>query len=298
MLCCQQQPVSSNLTKLRIFSPDMKKEPADVSIRAWQSNGVLRERYSYTSGAVEPIAKHSHIEYQFGLSFNCEGQYYYRGVYNSIPTCSLSIIHSGEIHAPSDRTYLEASADFEMMHISPECLRQTASEMAEKSASLPFFSTAFLTDRTLNHLFLAITNPEKFRLQQDVALLQFLSYLIKNHASNSPTLSPLKSTHEAIKLAREYLHAHYSNDISLSELAAIAGLSKFHFCRIFQKELGVSASVYQTQLRIAHAKKLLIQGIEIAKVAAITGFYDQSHFSWHFKRQVGVTPRKYAKKQQ
>lgn len=275
----------------------MKKKPADVSIRAWESNGILREKYNYTSGFVEPIPKHSHPEYQFGLSFNCQGEYRYRGAYNSIPTGSLSIIHSGEVHAPSDRTYLESPADFEMMHISPEWLQQIATEMAEKPVSLPFFSSAFISaDPTLNSLYLAITNPEKSRLQQDVALLEFLSYFIKNYASHRPALSPLKPAHKAITIALEYLHTHYSNDISLSELATIAGLSKFHFCRIFHHELGISASVYQTQLRIAHAKKLLIQGLRISEIAALTGFYDQSHFSWHFKRQVGVTPRKYAKK--
>jgi AraC-like DNA-binding protein len=126
-----------------------------------------------------------------------------------------------------------------------------------------------------------------------MALWGFLSHLIQRHALNHPCVSPLKSAHRAIELARDYLHVHYADDISLEALATIAGLSRFHFCRTFRKQVGVSPGAYQTQLRIAQAKKLLVQGFSIATAATLTGFYDQSHFGWHFKRQVGVTPGAY-----
>ncbi|NJO81018.1 MAG: helix-turn-helix transcriptional regulator [Cyanobacteria bacterium RM1_2_2] len=151
----------------------------------------------------------------------------------------------------------------------------------------------------MNHLFLAlqaVVDQRNSKLEQDIALWDFLSYLIRRYASNSPSVRSLKSTRAAIMLACDYLHAHYASDISLDTLAAIAGLSRFHFCRVFRKEVGVSSGVYQTQLRIAQAKKLLVQGFSITKVATATGFYDQSHFGWHFKRQVGVTPGAYVSK--
>jgi AraC-like DNA-binding protein len=186
-----------------------------------------------------------------------------------------------------------------MMHINPNWLYTIAAEMAEKPASFPFFSTAFFTDSILNRLFLALPaamEQKNSQLEQDVALGDFLSYLIRHYASNSPSVRPLPAAHAAVMLARDYLHAHYASDISLETLAAIAGLSRFHFCRVFRKVLGVSPSAYQTQLRIAQAKKLLVKGTSLAAVAARTGFYDQSHFGWHFKRQVGVTPGGYASK--
>ncbi|MBD1918353.1 MULTISPECIES: AraC family transcriptional regulator [Cyanophyceae] len=277
----------------------MKNKAAEISVLAWESDGILLERYAYKSGSVEPLPRHSHEEYQFGLSFNCQGEYHYRGAYHSIPTGSLSVIHSGEVHAPSDRNYLPAPAHFEMMHINPKWLHTIAAEMAEKPANLPFFPTAFLTDSKLNHLFLAlqaVVNQKTSELEQDIALLDFLSYLIRRYASNSPSVCSLKPPHAAVMLACDYLHAHYASEISLDTLAAIAGLSRFHFCRIFRKEIGVSSSAYQTQLRIAQAKKLLVQGFSITKVATATGFYDQSHFGWHFKRQIGVTPGAYVSK--
>ncbi|MBE9181406.1 helix-turn-helix transcriptional regulator [Oculatella sp. LEGE 06141] len=277
----------------------MENKAAQISVHAWESDGILLEQYAYTSGFVEPLAKHSHEEYQFGLSFDCNGEYYYRGKYHSIPTGSLSVIHSGEVHAPSDRTHLTAPAHFEMMHINPTWLQTVAAEMAEKTVSLPFFSAAFLTDSMLNQLFLTLQTAAKQRnskLEYDVALWDFLSCLISRYGSNSPSVRYLKSSRTDVMLACDYLQAHYTSDISLDTLAAIAGLSRFHFCRVFRKEVGVSSSVYQTQLRIAQAKKLLAQGYSITEVATTTGFYDQSHFGWHFKRQVGVSPGAYVSK--
>jgi AraC-like DNA-binding protein len=277
----------------------MKNNAAEIVVDAQDANGILLERYAYTSGAVEPLSKHAHEEYQFGLSFDCQGEYHYRGVYHTVPTGSLSIIHSGEVHSPSDRSHLHAAATFWMMHIHPNWMQTVFSEMTEKSATFPFFSMTYLSDATLNQLFLclhAAIHRSVSQLEQDVTLCRFLSQLIFCHAENHSSIRPYQSAHTAVLVACEYLQAHYADDISLEKLAAISGLSRFHFCRVFRKEIGLSPSVYQTQLRIAHAKKLLLQGSAISTVASLTGFYDQSHFGSHFKRQVGVTPGQYASK--
>ena len=277
----------------------MKPKATDISIHGWESDGILLEQYAYTSGTVEPLPKHTHEEYQLGLSFDCAGEYHYGGEYHCIPTGSLSIIQSGEVHSPSDRTYLAEPISFWMMHVHPSWLQTVTAEISEKAVVVPFFQTISITDSVLNHLFLAlhtVTRKTASKLEQDTAIWQFLSYLVVHHAQNRPSVPPLLTSHAGVKLARDYLHTHYADEISLDELAQIAGLSRFHFCRVFRKEVGLSPNIYQTQLRIAQAKKLLVQGMAIATVATSTGFYDQSHFGGQFKRQVGVTPKCYGKK--
>ena len=231
------------------------------------------------------------------MSFDCQGKYFYRGAYQAIPPGSLSIIHSGEVHAPSDRTFLPKPAHFAMAHLDPIWLQQAAAEMTNKPASEPFFPAVFITDPELNRLFLtlqAVRHTSK--LEQETTLRDFLTYLIANHSANQSAIPPIKPGHQAVEQVCDYLHAHYADGISLKDMAAIAGLSRFHFCRVFKKTVGITPSAYQTQLRIDQSRKLLARGFPIATVVEMTGFYDHSHFGWHFKRLVGTTPGNYIRK--
>lgn len=284
----------------------MASPAADISVQAYESDGLLLEQYAYTRGRVEPIPKHSHEEYQFALSLDHHGEYTYLGELHQIPVGQLSIVHSGEVHAPSDRTHLPEPAHFAMAHIHPKWLSAVATEIATEivteispgPSNGPFFSAVLPKDPLLNRLFLSLSTTTKqhsSQLEKDTALWEFLSYLISQYAINEPAAHSLKPARKAVVLARDYLHAHYSNDVSLEQLAAIAGLSRFHFCRLFRQEIGVSASTYQTQLRLSEARKLLAQGCLISESAIATGFYDQSHFGKYFKRHVGTTPARYTR---
>lgn len=97
----------------------------------------------------------------------------------------------------------------------------------------------------------------------------------------------------AVEKALAYLHANYAQDITLDDLAAAAGLSKFHFLRVFSSRLGVTPHRYQLLLRVVHAQDLLRDGLGIADVALRTGFFDQSHFTRCFHEIVGITPGRY-----
>ena len=272
---------------------------ADISVTACESDGLLLEQYAYTAGAVEPIPKHSHEAYQFALSYDCPGEYRYRGEWHHIPTGHLSVVHAGEVHAPSDCPFLDEPAHFSMAHIHPKWIDAVSSEVLQYGNSEPFFSFVLPIDTFLNRLFLglsSVSGTNSSQLEKDVALWNFLSCLIGRYAQERSVLRSLKSSREAILMARDYLRDRYRDDISLDELAAVAGLSRFHFCRLFHAEVGVSVSVYQMQLRLAQAKRLLVQGMSISESAISTGFYDQSHFGKNFKRHVGTTPAKYVRR--
>ncbi len=205
------------------------KTSSTVTVKAWQLEGILLEKYSYTIGAVEPLPKHSHQEYQLGLSFNCQGEYFYRGAYHLIPIGNLSIIHSGEVHSPSERTYLPKPATFWMMHVDPNVLKETALEIGN-TASVPFFTEPALRDRNLNKLFqnlcIAI-NTNATRLVIDSLILEFFSCLIahqtKLSAQNYQTVKP------AITIVCDFLQAHYPENISLAKLSEKSGKMKWFF---------------------------------------------------------------------
>ena len=82
---------------------------------------------------------------------------------------------------------------------------------------------------------------------------------------------------------------------SLAQLAAVAGLSPYHFARQFKAATGLPPHEYVIARRVARAQQLLEAGtdLSLAEVAAHAGFSDQSKLSQHFKRRVGVTPGRF-----
>ena len=92
-----------------------------------------------------------------------------------------------------------------------------------------------------------------------------------------------------------YIGEHLHAALTLRDLAAVVHLSPYHFARRFKESIGLPPHRYIIARRIERAKQLLRGGDELslAQVAARVGFWDQGHFTRHFKRLVGVTPKRF-----
>jgi AraC family transcriptional regulator len=90
----------------------------------------------------------------------------------------------------------------------------------------------------------------------------------------------------------DYIEAHLSASPTLERMAAVAGLSTYHFARQFKTATGLPPYQYVIARRVDLAKQFLQHGgdLSLAEVATRAGFSDQSQLSRHFKRLVGVTP--------
>jgi AraC family transcriptional regulator len=100
---------------------------------------------------------------------------------------------------------------------------------------------------------------------------------------------------QALRAVEEYIHAHLDQTLALADLAAIAHLSEFHFARLFKQTTGLPPHQYVIHQRVARAKQLIAaRRLSLAEVAVAVGFSDQSQLTRHFKRLVGVTPRRFA----
>jgi AraC-like DNA-binding protein len=98
-----------------------------------------------------------------------------------------------------------------------------------------------------------------------------------------------------IERARALIQERAFSAVTLSDLADAAGMSKFHFLRLFREEIGTTPHAYKLHLRISRAREMLDAGVSAAEVAFACGFADQAHFTRAFKRIVGFTPAAFTK---
>ena len=88
----------------------------------------------------------------------------------------------------------------------------------------------------------------------------------------------------------------YRNELRISELAALCGISEVYFRRIFHALHGKSPKEYVIDMRIERARRLLSDGsFTVREVAALCGYFEETHFSREFKRHTGCSPSDYVK---
>lgn len=90
---------------------------------------------------------------------------------------------------------------------------------------------------------------------------------------------------------REYIDAHYMEDISLQTVAGAMNYSDAYFCRIFKQCFDKSCVVYLSEYRVEKAKQLLTDVlINVKDVCIRVGYRDSNYFAKVFKRMTGTTP--------
>jgi AraC family transcriptional regulator len=98
----------------------------------------------------------------------------------------------------------------------------------------------------------------------------------------------------ALTRVHEFVEAHLEENISIHVLAAVAGLSTYHFARAFKRSEGMTPHHYVVQCRIRRTQKLLAStDLPVSEIAGVVGFADQSHCTRRFREHVGITPGRY-----
>jgi AraC family transcriptional regulator len=155
-------------------------------------------------------------------------------------------------------------------------------------------------DEGLNSL-LGLLREELMREQASALFVQSLAqaiaiYLARNYGvvdeeirSSSPSLPGYK-----LRQITDWMSEHAAEDFNLAQLATQAGLSKFHFQRLFKNGVGVSPARYHINLRMNLARQLLRETKQrIVDIALEVGYADPSHFAKLFRRETGLSPSHY-----
>ncbi len=108
------------------------------------------------------------------------------------------------------------------------------------------------------------------------------------------TAHATRSKRQNLQQIKEYLDAHYTEKITLDDLAERFYINKFYLTRVFKEQFGQSVTNYLVQLRITQAKRLLrFSDHSIESIAQDCGLSDANYFSRLFKRVEGMSPGEY-----
>lgn len=206
----------------------------------------------------------------------------------------IFISNCGEVHSgsvPEDHSYSCRS-----LRLDPTLLASLISDLGNSCSDSFDFEKPLLNDQKLFQkilLFYDTAFRQSFTLDNEYQLLDVFSHLCMHHTSKRIDASQPGEETAPIKRVREYLQDCFAENVSIEKLSSIASLSPFYLCRVFEKEVGLPPHVYQLDIRLIKAAKMLTHGKKIADVAMETGFFDQSHFHKAFQRKFGITPKRY-----
>ncbi|WP_407523346.1 AraC family transcriptional regulator [Methylobacterium oryzisoli] len=198
-------------------------------------------------------------------------------------------VNPGEMH---DGDPIRGRArSWRMLYLDPAVVDQAAREdlRGEVAITRPVLSDSVLADR-FAQLFAALTAPRPDALGVEEGLVRTLSHLLARYGGRPlPNPGPPPSVTRALRRLTEAPE----QPITLADLAALSGVSRFQLLRGFARTVGVTPHAYLLQQRVRAARRLLAAGRRPAEAAAEAGFADQSHLTRAFVRQFGVTPARY-----
>lgn len=244
-----------------------------------------------------PFPRHSHD--RFGVGVIVAGGHRSssgRGVVEARANDAI-MVNPGEVHdgSPLD----ERGRAWRMLYFEPSMLAAVAVELNGVAAREIELTQPAVHDPLLKVLFerLFAVSVEAQTVPDDLVreetMLELLGYLIRTHATTHAH-SRLAQSLGPIARARARIDDDPSSPLTLTDLAADTGMSRFQLLRGFAHETGLPPHAYRMQRRVILARQLIARGATLADAAAASGFADQSHMTRAFARLLGITPANYA----
>jgi AraC-like DNA-binding protein len=233
--------------------------------------------------------RHSHDQFgigviDFGAQRSWSGVGAVRASAGDVIMCNPGEMHDG---APLD----DRPRGWRMIYFDPLVLvgavREEFSgpvEMVRPVARDPVLARHFAS------LFACVTAPRPDGLALEQTLVRSLMCMLTRHGI-APPPSDGRSPCVAKAIAR--LDSAPGVPVSLAELAALSGVSRFQLLRGFARQVGITPHAYLVQQRVKVARRLLSNGMTPADAAMQAHFSDQSHMTRAFVRYIGVTPGRY-----
>lgn len=269
----------------RIENVTYWRDPAITGIEACM---VTRSRHVFPNHFHDTIYSFTLME--CGASY-CLGETHSESL---ITSGNIGLINPGMVHSCVPDKGIPIS--YKMIYVDIERMQDTVSDIFKKDGTVLEFDMLIVKDDNLSSLFnrtFDLIKNNTGRLETDSTFTELAWHMVFRYGKLKKGAGPPVNEHRAIRIAMEYLSENLDQKISLEDVAKEAGLSRYHFLRVFKTHTGLSPHIFRTQRRIAKAKHLLKKGIPFSHVALETGFSDQSHFTNKFREYTGATPKQY-----
>lgn len=278
------------IAELHLINQLSKKEQCQVQLLPIMG-GVELLAASYIK---QRFSRHFHEGYAVGCIEQGAMAFRYRGENLVAPAGHINLVIPGEVH--DGYGVSNEGWSYRMFYLPPEALSLVAKDLST-TTDLPHFRPGVLSDPKLAQLLRSthsvLFSPVTTLLEKESQLHILLSQWLIRHADGRWSWPKSGQEDKRIELAKEYIQSEYATDISLDQVAAVAGISPFHFLRLFSDQVGIAPHAYLIQARIEQAKQQLSGGARLADVAAECGFSDQAHLTRLYKKQYGITPGRY-----
>ena len=265
---------------------------ARASSRGRDWSGFEATLYSATAGYSEDSFEEHSVSMQVGtpllVTSRCDGMSL---AHLQVPG-DLKIVPAGATRIwETERSTVKLT-----MYVGPTLLCEAARGMGVDPGRVAIRAELHVNDPLMEHIGWAVkseleSDEPAGRVYAEGLGLALASRLLGRYAPRiGPRVSPGLPRRRLARV-REYVRANIDGDLSLFELAAVAGVGASHFKALFKRSTGVPVHQYVIRSRVEHAARLLREGDEpLAHVALQAGFANQSHLARCMRRILGATP--------
>ena len=239
-----------------------------------------------------PFDRHFHHTFSIGFITKGMNTFSYRGQTINVPTGAVCIADPGEVHdgglAGMPWSYINIFVPislFKDLNIEEETHRQVVFQ----TGGISNYKSCLLVSSLLKAL---LSNHNDQLRIDELAILTF-NHLLNNHIVDSIQNTKKPEGSPIAKRALEMINDFKGKEVSLTLLGKEIGVSRYSVIRAVYSSIGLTPVSYMIQLRVEHAKSLIVNGMPIAEAAVETGFSDQPHLTREMKRRLGVTPGKF-----
>ena len=269
----------------------------EEKIKCWRLSHLPEVELMQANYVQQKFAKHTHDVYAFGVIERGALKFsYQKRTWEAFPG-NINLVIPGEAHDGQGTSAVGWS--YRMLYIKPSFMQNIMGELIDQPDCYPFFRAGVIEDSLLAariwqmHKLFEDRGADPF--EQESLLKKCLGSFVLQYADRKIVLPKTGNETKTIKKVCDYIEEKYRENVSLAELAAVAGFSPTYLIRVFSRQMGVPPHIYLKQTRIKKAKLLISKGISLSFIANEIGFSDQSHFSRQFKQIIGLTPGLYAK---